>query len=137
MRRALAGGLRAPLLVVLAVRSSEVDVEAEQPWKAWLERGDVQRLDIGPWRPHTATRALLCAACARDSATGHGFKVTLSRAEEDDYERGPGGRGGRRKGGREEGVHSASCLQARAQPCARAHTGPGVSAHMRMRRPAR
>ena len=29
------GELRAPLLVVLAVRSSDVDVEAEEPWKSW------------------------------------------------------------------------------------------------------
>ena len=42
-----AGELHAPLFLVLAIRSTEVDVEAEAPWKGMLARDNVQRLDIG------------------------------------------------------------------------------------------
>ena len=41
------GTLRVPLLLVLAVRSTELDVEAEKPWKQWLQREDVGRLHLG------------------------------------------------------------------------------------------
>ena len=43
-----AGELTAPLLVVLSIRSSELDVEQVEPFKKWLQHEHVERLDMGP-----------------------------------------------------------------------------------------
>ena len=41
------GRLRASLFVVLAIRSSDLDVQREEPYRSWLQRDDVQRLSLG------------------------------------------------------------------------------------------
>ena len=49
------GELDSALFIVLAIRSSDMDVETQAPFKDWLSREDVVRLDIGPIDDEAAT----------------------------------------------------------------------------------
>ena len=51
-----ASDLHASLCLVLAIRSTELDVAKEEPWLGWLQRADVSRLDVGPLQDEAARR---------------------------------------------------------------------------------